>query len=198
MERRKWFRENWNARVGDRVLIVIVDENTKWGEWPIGTITKVYPNSAGNVRQASIKTSMTEYKRPVTKLCLISESPKDWSQLLGLPGLLSTRLQAATGICGNNVKARQRKKNQQTTRDKDDSRIWMFVTFLRVLIFTAVSLILLSSERNILVKITINIAQLIVILRCVTLCLLMMMMLKIFATLTFMVTIFSRNLFDGV
>lgn len=40
--------------------------------------------------------------------------------------------------------------------------------FLCVPIFTAVSLNLLSSECNILVLVTINIAQLIVILRCVT------------------------------
>jgi hypothetical protein len=76
MERRKWFRENRNAAVGFRVLIV--DEKSKRGEWPIGTIIKVYPDSeGGRVRQAIVKTATSEYKRPVTKLCLISESAKE-------------------------------------------------------------------------------------------------------------------------
>jgi hypothetical protein len=76
MERREWFRENRNAAVGDRVLIV--DEKSKRGEWPIGTIIKVYPDSeGGRVRQAIFKTATSEYKRPVTKLCLISESAKE-------------------------------------------------------------------------------------------------------------------------
>jgi hypothetical protein len=64
MERRKWFHENRNAVVGDRVLIV--DEKSKRGEWPIETIIKVYPDGeGGRVRQAIVKTATSEYKNPL-------------------------------------------------------------------------------------------------------------------------------------
>jgi hypothetical protein len=75
IERKKWFMPNRNAEVGDRVLVI--DENTRRGEWPVGTVVKVYPDGEGIVRHVTVKTESNEYKRPVTKLCLISEGSKD-------------------------------------------------------------------------------------------------------------------------
>jgi hypothetical protein len=75
IERTKWFRHNRNAEVGDRVLVI--DENTKRGEWPVGIVTEVYPDGKGVVRQVTVKTDSSEYKRPVTKLCLLAEKSKD-------------------------------------------------------------------------------------------------------------------------
>jgi hypothetical protein len=79
IERKKWFRSNWNAEVGDRVLVI--DENSRRGEWPVGTIVKVYreteTDSEGIVRHVTVKTESNEYNRPVTNLCLISEGSKD-------------------------------------------------------------------------------------------------------------------------
>ena len=75
IERKKRFRSNRNAEVGDRVLVI--DENSRRGEWPVGTIVKVYPDSEGIVRHVTVKTESNEYNRPVTKLCLISEGSKD-------------------------------------------------------------------------------------------------------------------------
>ena len=74
-ERTKWFRHNRNAEVGDRVLVI--DENTKRGEWPVGIVTEVYPDGKGIVRQVTVKIDSSEYKRPVTKLCLLAEKSKD-------------------------------------------------------------------------------------------------------------------------
>ena len=55
----------------------MIDENSRRGEWPVGTIVKVYPDSEGIVRHVTVKTESNEYNRPVTKLCLISEGSKD-------------------------------------------------------------------------------------------------------------------------
>ena len=74
-ERTKWSRHNRNAEVGDRVLVI--DENTKRGEWPVGIVTEVYPDGKRIVRQVTVKIDSSEYKRPVTKLCLLVEKSKD-------------------------------------------------------------------------------------------------------------------------
>ncbi len=59
------------------MIVLVIDENTKRGEWPVGIVTEVYPDGKGIVRQVTVKIDSSEYKRPVTKLCLLAEKSKD-------------------------------------------------------------------------------------------------------------------------
>jgi putative ribosome biogenesis GTPase RsgA len=72
IERQKWFRPTKRLEVGDEVIII--DENNRRGEWPVGVVIKTLPDNQGVVRKAVVKTKTGEYLRPVIKLCVISES----------------------------------------------------------------------------------------------------------------------------
>jgi len=68
-ERKKWLRQRRNLQVDDVVLVV--DNQSPRGTWPVGRVTKIIPGSDGIVRVAIVKTKHGEYKRPVAKLCLL-------------------------------------------------------------------------------------------------------------------------------
>ncbi|XP_045023699.1 uncharacterized protein LOC116925000 [Daphnia magna] len=70
IERKKWDKSVRPLRVGDNVLIM--DENTRRGEWLTGQITKVFPSSDNVIRKAAVKTARSVLIRPVLKLCYIS------------------------------------------------------------------------------------------------------------------------------
>ena len=72
--RQKWTQTEQNLQVGDPVLVAV--ENLSRGRRPLGRISRIYPDHEGNVRQADVKTSTSELKRPITKLCLV-ESAKN-------------------------------------------------------------------------------------------------------------------------
>jgi hypothetical protein len=61
-ERQKWFYPRRNFAVDDLVL-----RNT----WPVGRITKVFPDKKGFVRRVVVKTSSAILERPISKLCLL-------------------------------------------------------------------------------------------------------------------------------
>lgn len=71
IESRKWFRQTQKLQIGDRVLIV--DENAKRGEWPVGKVVVVKRGDGNIVRTAVVQTKSGIYTRPVIKLCIISE-----------------------------------------------------------------------------------------------------------------------------
>ncbi|XP_045023327.1 uncharacterized protein LOC123467493 [Daphnia magna] len=72
IERQKWFRQTQRLEVGDEVIII--DENHRRGEWPVGIVIETFPDKEGVVRKAVVKTKTGEYLRPVIKLCVISEN----------------------------------------------------------------------------------------------------------------------------
>ena len=69
MTRTKWKREKENLRLGDVVLIV--DENSVRGDWPLGRVIELCPDKYGLVRSVKVKTKGGCFRRPITKLCPI-------------------------------------------------------------------------------------------------------------------------------
>ena len=69
--RQKWNVPRRNFTVGD--LVLVVDEKTPRGRWPMGLIEEVFPDSNGYVRSVKVKTatSVYVYRRDIRKLCLL-------------------------------------------------------------------------------------------------------------------------------
>ena len=72
MGRQKRFKRKPNLRIDDVVLIT--DDHTPRSQWKIGRIIATHPDAYGVVRTVSIKTSTTELRRPIHKVCLIVPS----------------------------------------------------------------------------------------------------------------------------
>ena len=69
MNRSKWKTKRRNFLPGD--IVLIQDVTYPRGKWPLGKITKVFPDSSGYVRTVVVETFKGSFKRPITKLCLI-------------------------------------------------------------------------------------------------------------------------------
>ena len=67
--RQKWSVPRRNFAVGD--LVLVVDEKTPRGRWPMGLIEEVFLDSHGHVRSAKVKTATSVYRRDIRKLCLL-------------------------------------------------------------------------------------------------------------------------------
>jgi len=67
--RQKWNVPRRNFAVGD--LVLVVDEKTPRGRWPMGLIEEVFPDSNGYVRSVKVKTATSVYRRDIRKLCLL-------------------------------------------------------------------------------------------------------------------------------
>jgi hypothetical protein len=65
----KWRTEKRNVCVGDMVLIV--EDNVKRSQWPIGRVTRVLKGTDNLVRSAFVQTASAELHRPIAKLCLL-------------------------------------------------------------------------------------------------------------------------------
>ena len=65
----KWHERRENLKVNDVVLVV--DEQTPRGLWPLGIVIGVRTSKDGLVRAVRIKTKSTELLRPITKVVLI-------------------------------------------------------------------------------------------------------------------------------
>jgi len=70
--RQKWFTSERNFTPGD--LVLIVDENAKRGEWPLGRVLEVNTGRDGFVRSVKVFTRGTTLVRPITKLCFLEHS----------------------------------------------------------------------------------------------------------------------------
>ncbi|XP_043246453.1 uncharacterized protein LOC122393996 [Amphibalanus amphitrite] len=68
--RQKWTRTATNLGPGD--IVLLVDQDVPRGKWRMGKIVKVFPSRDGLVRKALVKTSTSEYLRPIHKMVLIS------------------------------------------------------------------------------------------------------------------------------
>ena len=75
IKRQKWHEPRRNFQIGDVVLIS--DYNMPRGKWPLGKVSKVFPDQAGNVRVVLLKTATGIFKRPISKLCLILPSKEE-------------------------------------------------------------------------------------------------------------------------
>ncbi|MCG8069350.1 MAG: hypothetical protein JAY84_15975 [Candidatus Thiodiazotropha taylori] len=70
--RQIWRRAKMDIRIGDVVLVA--DENTPRGQWPLGRVISVNVGRDGHVRSCVIKTRTSQVTRPITKLCLLESS----------------------------------------------------------------------------------------------------------------------------
>lgn len=62
----------WNTQenpISEGSMVLIVDERYPPAKWPLGRVLKVHPGEDGLVRVVTVKTQISEYKRPITKLC---------------------------------------------------------------------------------------------------------------------------------
>ena len=67
--RSKWLSPKRNVCVND--IVIVLDENTPRSSWPLGRVTKTFPDIKGFVRSASVKIQDNEFKRPVSKMCKV-------------------------------------------------------------------------------------------------------------------------------
>jgi hypothetical protein len=74
IERRKWLKRERNLRIGD--IVLVIDEKTPRGLWPLGLVTEVFTGADGVVRSASVRHNGTELHRPAVKLCLLEPEPE--------------------------------------------------------------------------------------------------------------------------
>ena len=68
-ERKKWIDDVRQLRVGD--VVIVIDDQTPRGQWPLGLVTAVYPGPDGIVRSAMVRHRGTELHRPAVKLALL-------------------------------------------------------------------------------------------------------------------------------
>ena len=68
-QRQKWFGSKRNVRVGD--LVLITQENTPRGLWPIGLVIDVHESQDGLVRAVEVQTKSAKLVRPITKIVLL-------------------------------------------------------------------------------------------------------------------------------
>ena len=71
--RQKWLKPRRNLKEGDMVLIV--DNTMPRSKWLLGRVVEILPGRDGYVRAAQVKTKNSTLCRPISKLCLLEESP---------------------------------------------------------------------------------------------------------------------------
>ena len=63
--RQKWNNDVRDVKVGD--LVLIINENSPRGSWPMGIVIDTSSGRDGQVRSARIMTKTTQLVRPITK-----------------------------------------------------------------------------------------------------------------------------------
>ena len=71
-KRCKWSNSKPNVKVND--LVLLVEENTPRGLWPLGVVVEAIQGDDGLVRAVRVKTKVTELTRPITKVVLLEGS----------------------------------------------------------------------------------------------------------------------------
>lgn len=64
----------WNKvtpPIKEGAMVLVVDERYPPAKWPLGRVTKVHPGPDGLSRVVTVKTQISELRRPVTRLCLL-------------------------------------------------------------------------------------------------------------------------------
>lgn len=67
--RNKWTRPEANVAVDD--LVILRTPNVPPVTWPLARIVEVFPGKDGRVRVVKVKTSKSEFVRPITQVCVI-------------------------------------------------------------------------------------------------------------------------------
>jgi hypothetical protein len=67
--RTKWYTDTKAIEIGD--LVIIIDESAPKNVWERGIVEEVHPGPDKNIRSATIRTSTTIRKRPVSKLAIL-------------------------------------------------------------------------------------------------------------------------------
>ena len=70
--RNKWTEEKHSLKVGD--LVLIKNEITPPGIWPLGIVERLYPGKDGLTRAVDVRTATTTLNRPAVKLVLLHEN----------------------------------------------------------------------------------------------------------------------------
>ena len=73
--RQKWHSIERNLKEND--LVLVVEQTQHRNQWPLGRVLEVYAGRDGLVRSAKVKTMNSEYRRPVTKLCLLEAAVEE-------------------------------------------------------------------------------------------------------------------------
>lgn len=94
--RQKWQREEENLSEGD--VVMIADPQLPRSQWPVGTITQVFPGDDQRVRVVSVRVNDREYKRPVARLVRLAKY--DEGDTPGLANLLLTQTLIPFRLCG--------------------------------------------------------------------------------------------------
>ena len=80
--RNKWTMKSRNLHIGD--LVLVVEENTPRGLWPLGIITDVNLGRDNLVRTVKIRTRSTQMVRPITKVVILEGSQSQYFFFLNL------------------------------------------------------------------------------------------------------------------
>ena len=67
--RSKWSTVKPNLQVND--IVLVAEEDTRRGQWPLGIITEVELSSDGLVRAAMVRFNGKEKRRPINKLVFL-------------------------------------------------------------------------------------------------------------------------------
>ena len=70
-KRNQWCHGQKNVKIGD--LVLIMDENTPRGLWPLGLVTDVKLGRDNLVRSVTVKTRSTSFVRPISKIVMLEE-----------------------------------------------------------------------------------------------------------------------------
>jgi len=73
--RQKWTTKRPNLQIGD--IVLVCDKTVPRGQWNMGRVIDTFPDRHNVVRQALVKTSTSELRRPISKLCLILKSSQE-------------------------------------------------------------------------------------------------------------------------
>ncbi|GFT18825.1 integrase catalytic domain-containing protein [Trichonephila clavipes] len=68
-QRGKWMIEKDNVMCG--TMVIVKEDFTSVCNWLLGCVVEVYHGSDGKVRTVRIKTKTGEFKRPITKICIL-------------------------------------------------------------------------------------------------------------------------------
>ena len=67
--RQKWVNSKRNLAIGD--IVIIKEENQPRGSWSMGRVIATKPDKEGSVRSVTVKTTTTEFRRPMHKLVVL-------------------------------------------------------------------------------------------------------------------------------
>ncbi|GFX86651.1 integrase catalytic domain-containing protein [Trichonephila clavipes] len=78
-QRTKWNKPRRNLKVNDMVLVK--EDNLPPLQWSLGRVVQVFPGDDGAVRVVDVKTQRGQFRRPITKCCLLPT--EDWTDSPG-------------------------------------------------------------------------------------------------------------------